>query len=41
MSGYDYEILYIKGKVNVVADVLSKKHQDEGSLFDLSLPMPD
>jgi hypothetical protein len=31
--GYDYEIIYKKGKDNVVADALSKKYEDERSLF--------
>jgi hypothetical protein len=30
---YDYEIIYKKGKENVVADALSRKYEDEGSLF--------
>jgi hypothetical protein len=34
--GYDYEIIYKKGKDNVVADALSQKYEDEGSLFSLS-----
>jgi hypothetical protein len=36
LFGYDYEILYKKGKDNVVADALSRKYEDEGSLFSLS-----
>lgn len=31
----------MKGKENVVADVLSKKYDEEGSLFALSFPVPD
>ena len=31
--GYDYEIIYKKGKDNVMADALSQKYEDEGSLF--------
>jgi hypothetical protein len=31
--GYDYEIIYKKGKDNVVADALSQKYEHEGSLF--------
>jgi hypothetical protein len=38
---YDYEIIYNKGKVNVVADALSKKYEDEGSIFSLSFIVPD
>jgi hypothetical protein len=41
MLGYDYEIIYKKGKDNIVADALSRKHEEEGSLFSLSLPIPD
>jgi hypothetical protein len=33
--GYDYEIIYKKGKDNVVVDALSQKYEDEGSLFSL------
>jgi hypothetical protein len=36
MLGYDYEIIYKKGKENVVADVMSQKYEEEGSLFSLS-----
>jgi hypothetical protein len=35
LFGYDYEIIYKKGKDNVVADALSLKYEDEGSLFSL------
>jgi hypothetical protein len=41
LFGYDYEIIYNKGKDNVVADALSQKYEDEGSLFSLSLIVPD
>jgi hypothetical protein len=41
MLGYDYEIIYKKGKDNVVEDVLSRQYEDEGSLFALSLPVPN
>jgi hypothetical protein len=37
MLGYDYEIIYKKGKENVVADPFSRQYEDEGSLFPLSL----
>jgi hypothetical protein len=40
MLGYDYEMIYKKGKDNVVEDLLSRKYHDEGSLFDLSLAVP-
>jgi hypothetical protein len=39
--GYDYEIIYKKGKENVVADALYQKYEDEGSLFSLSFIVPD
>jgi len=39
--GYDYEIIYKKGKDNVVADVPSWKYEDEGSLFSLSFIVID
>jgi hypothetical protein len=41
LFGYDYEIIYNKGKKNVVADALSRKYKDEGSLFSLSFIAPD
>jgi hypothetical protein len=41
LSGYDYEIIYKKGKDNVVADALFQKYEDEGSLFSLSFIVPD
>jgi hypothetical protein len=41
LFGYDYEIIYKKGKDNVVADALSQKYEDEGSLFSLSFVIPD
>jgi hypothetical protein len=39
--GYDYEIIYKKRKDNVLVDALSHKYEDEGSLFSLSLIVPD
>jgi hypothetical protein len=33
MLGYDHKIIYKKGKDNAVEDALSKKYEDEGSLF--------
>jgi hypothetical protein len=41
LFGYDYDIIYKKGKDNVVADALSRKYEDEGSLFSLSFIVPD
>jgi hypothetical protein len=41
LFGYDYEIIYKKGKDNVVAYALSQKYKDEGSLFSLSFIIPD
>jgi hypothetical protein len=40
LFGYDYDIIYKKGKDNVVADELSRKYEDEGSLFSLSFIIP-
>jgi hypothetical protein len=39
--GYDYEIIYKKGKDNVVEEALSQKYEDEGSIFSLSFIVPD
>jgi hypothetical protein len=41
LFGYDYEIIYWKGKENVVVDALSQKYEDEGSLFSLSFIVPN
>ena len=42
MLGYDFEIVYKKGKQNVVVDALSRKHEDiEGFLYVISLPHSD
>jgi hypothetical protein len=41
LFGYDYEIIYKKGKENVVVDALSRKYEEEGSLFSLSFIVPD
>jgi hypothetical protein len=41
LFGYDYEIIYKKGKDNVVVDALSQKYEDDGSLFSLSFIVPD
>jgi hypothetical protein len=41
LFGYDYEIIYKKGKDNVVDDALSRKYEDKGSLFSLSFILPD
>jgi hypothetical protein len=41
LFGYDYEIIYKKGKDNVDADALSQKYEDEGSLFSLFFIVPD
>jgi hypothetical protein len=40
LFGYDYEIIYKKGKDNVVVDALSQNYEDEGSLFSLSFIVP-
>jgi hypothetical protein len=41
LFGYDCEIIYKKGKDNVVADALSRKYEDDGSIFSLSFIVPD
>jgi hypothetical protein len=41
MFGYDYEIIYKKGKENVVVDAHSKKYEEEGFLFILSFIVVD
>jgi hypothetical protein len=41
LFGYDYEIIYKKGKDNVVVDELSCKYEYEGFLFSLSFIVPD
>jgi hypothetical protein len=41
MFGYDYEIIYKKGKYNLEVDSFSKKHEEDDSLFSLSLLIPD
>jgi hypothetical protein len=33
LFGYDYEIIYKKGKENVVVNALSQKYEEDGSLF--------
>jgi hypothetical protein len=41
MFDYDYEITYKKGKEDVVVDALSRKYEEEGSLFSLSFIVAD
>jgi hypothetical protein len=41
LFGYDYEIVYKKDKENVVVDAVSRKYEDEGSLFSLSFIVAD
>ena len=42
MLGYDFEIIYKKGKLNVVADALSRKDEDvEALLCVISIIQPD
>jgi len=42
MLGYDFEIIYKKGKKNVVADALSSQDEDvEALLCTISIIQPD
>ena len=42
MLGYDFEIIYKKGKLNVVADALSRKDDDvEASVCAISIVQID
>ena len=41
MLGYAYEIIYNKGKENVVDDALSRKYDEEVSVFALSFLVLD
>jgi hypothetical protein len=41
MLGYDYGIIYKKGKENVGAKALSRKYDEEGSIFSLSFLVPN
>ena len=41
MLGYDYEIMYKTRKQNIVIDALSLQHEEDDSLFSLSLWVPD
>ena len=42
MLGYDFEIIYKKGKQNVVADALSRKEEDvESLLYAISILQPE
>ena len=42
MLGYDFEIIYKKGKKNVVVDALSRKDEDEEALLcAISIIQPD
>ena len=42
MLGYDFEIIFKKGKLNVVADALSRKDEDvEALLCAFSIIQPD
>ena len=38
MLGYDYEIIYKKGKEKKLVDALSKQFEEKQSLISLSLP---
>ena len=41
MLGYDYEIIYKKGKENVVLDALSCLYEDAMPLLSLLVPIPE
>jgi len=41
LFGNDYDIIYKKGKENVVVDSLSRKYEYDGSLFSLSFVVKD
>jgi hypothetical protein len=42
MLGYEFEIIYKKGKQNMVVDALSRKEEDtEGLLCVISIPQFD
>jgi hypothetical protein len=42
MLGYDFEIIYKKGKQNIVENALSRKKEEiEGSLCVISIPQYD
>ena len=41
MLGYDYEIVYKKGKENSVVDALSRQFEEESTLLAISLPIPE
>ena len=42
MLGYDFEIIYKKGKLNFVADALSRKNEEmEAFLCAISIIQPD
>ena len=42
MLGYDFEIIYKKGKQNVVGDALSRKDEDvESLLYVISILQPE
>ena len=41
MLGYDYEIIYKKGRKNIVADALSCQIEEESTLLAISLPIPE
>ena len=42
MLGYDFEIIYKKGKLNVVVDALSRKDEEvEALLFSISIIQTD
>jgi hypothetical protein len=41
LLGYDFEVEFCPGRLNVVADALSRRHEDQGTLMAISAPRFD
>ena len=41
MLGYDYEMIYKKGRENILVDALSREFEEESTLLEISLPIPE
>ena len=39
--GFSFEILYKKGKENIITDYLSRKHESDASICVISLVIPE